>query len=249
MPGHKLTTTQHAILGVLAIAPRSAYELALEMRHCFEYFWPRDDARIYADAKSLEQLGLVTSERTLIRRRSRTSYTITPAGRRALRRWLAEPSRPVALEFEGLIKVYCARFGTLEELRSTVAQVGHDAEYMLQVATNVRSIYLQNGAPFQDEHVHVWLFVYDFLSSWFRFLHDWAARTLQELDEWTDLSPDQKRNRALKLFEAKIPDRTKFPDLTKLMDGVPALPGLWRDRQSPREASTSTGARRMRESK
>ena len=53
MPRNKLTTTQHAILGVLAIAPRTAYELAIEMRHCFEYFWPRDDARIYADAKRL----------------------------------------------------------------------------------------------------------------------------------------------------------------------------------------------------
>ena len=61
----KLTTTQHAILGVLAIAPRSAYELALEMRHCFEYFWPRDDARIYAEAKTLEHLyvSLETVER------------------------------------------------------------------------------------------------------------------------------------------------------------------------------------------
>lgn len=231
MPRNKLTTTQHAILGVLAIAPRTAYELAIEMRHCFEYFWPRDDARIYADAKRLEALGLVTSERTLIRRRSRTSYTITAAGRRAVRRWLSEPSRPVALEFEGLIKVYCARFGTLEDLRTTVAQVAHDAEYMLQVATNVRSVYLQNCAPFQDEYVHVWVFVYDFLSSWFRFLRDWAERTVTELDGWTDLSPEHKRARALELFEARLPDRTKLPDMTKLVDGVPAMPGLWRERQ------------------
>lgn len=233
MPAHKLTTTQHAILGVLAIAPRTAYELALEMRHCFEYFWPRDDARIYADAKTLEQRGLVTSERTLIRRRSRTSYAITPAGRRALRRWLGEPSRPIALEFEGLVKVYLARFGTLEQLRATVAQVGHDADYMLQVATNVRSVYVQRCAPFQDEYVHVWVFVYDFLSSWFVFVHDWAERTLKELDGWTDLSPTQKRARALALFETKVPDQTKVPDLTALVDGVPALPGLWRARRRP----------------
>lgn len=246
MPRQKLTTTQHAILGVLAIAPRTAYELALEMRHCFEYFWPRDDARIYADAKRLEQLGLVTSQKTLIRRRSRTSYTITAAGRRALRRWLAEPSRPVALEFEALIKVYLARFGTLDELRSTVAQVRDDAEYMLQVATNVRSVYLQNCAPFQNEYVHVWVFVYDFLSSWFRFLHEWAERTLGELDEWTDLSPDHKRARALQLFEAKVPDHTKVPDLTRLVDGVPALPGLWRERQPAREASPPSITRRTR---
>jgi len=227
----RLTTTQHAILGVLAIKPRSAYELAMEMRHCFEYFWPRDDARVYADAKALAERGLLTSERTLIRRRGRTTYAITPAGRSALRRWLAEPSRSVALEFEGLIKVYLARFGTLQQLRTTVMQARDDADFMLQVATNVREVYLTNCAPFQEEYVHVWAFVYDFLSSWFRFLHDWADRTLAELDGWTDLKPAEKRQRALDMFEQKVPDRAKVPDLAVFVDGVPAMPGMWRERR------------------
>jgi PadR family transcriptional regulator, regulatory protein AphA len=203
------------------------------MRHCFEYFWPRDDARVYADGKTLEQRGYVTAERTQMRRRTRTSYTITSSGRRTLRGWLAEPSRPVALEFQGLIKVYLARFGTLAQLRQTVAQVRHDAEYMLQVATNVRSVYLEGCAPFQEEYVHVWAFAYDFLANWFRFLHDWAERTLAEIDGWHDLKPDAKRKRALQLFQANVPDQAKAPDLTRLIDGVPALPGLWRGRRPP----------------
>lgn len=136
----------------------------------------------------------------------------------------------MALEFEGLIKVYMARFGTLDELRQTVAQVAHDADYMLQVATNVRSVYLAGCAPFQDEYVHVWVFVYDFLSNWFRFLHDWADRTLAELETWNDLDPSAKRARALELFDEKVPDKVKVPDLNILVDGVPALPGLWRER-------------------
>ena len=231
MSERRLTTTQHAILGVLAIAPRTAYELAMEMRHCFEYFWPRDDARVYADAKGLAELGLVTSERTLIRRRGRTTYAITPAGRRALRRWLAQPSRSVALEFEGLIKIYLARFGTLEQVRATVSQARQDAEFMLQVATNVREVYVTNCAPFQDEYMHVWVFVYDFLSGWFRFLHDWSNRTLAEIDSWTDLKPAEKRERTLHLFQQKVPDRTKVPDMMGFVDGVPAMPGMWRERR------------------
>ena len=43
---------------MLAIAPRTAYELAAEMRHCFEYFWPRAEARVYAEAKQLAVDGL-----------------------------------------------------------------------------------------------------------------------------------------------------------------------------------------------
>jgi PadR family transcriptional regulator, regulatory protein AphA len=220
----RLTTTSYAILGVLAIKPRTAYELALEMRHCFEYFWPRDDVRVYSDAKALAAAGLVRSEREMVGRRPRTTYSITPAGRRTLKRWLAQPSRPVALEFEGLVKVYLARFGSLDELRRTVAQVGRDAEYMQQVASNVREVYLANCAPFQDEYVHVWAFVYDFLTSWFGTLADWSERTARELESWSDLKPADKRRRALELFERKRP----APRLDPGSLPVPALPGMWR---------------------
>lgn len=225
-----LTTTSYAILGVLAIQPRTAYELAQEMRHCFEYFWPRDDVRVYADAKQLAARGLATSERVLIGRRPRTTYSITPAGKRALAKWMRAPSRPVGMEFEGLIKVYLARFGTLEELRATVGQVARDADYMLQVATNVRGVYMHQCAPFQQDYVHVWVFVYDFLSSWFRLLRDWAARTEGELAGWKDVRPDDKRERALALFEGKVPEPELAADIGRFVDGVPALPGWWRER-------------------
>ncbi|HEX6489505.1 MAG TPA: PadR family transcriptional regulator [Candidatus Dormibacteraeota bacterium] len=231
MPDRTLTTTGYAILGVLAIKPRTAYELAVEMRHCFEYFWPRDDVRVYSDAKELAARGLATSERVMVGRRPRTTYSITPAGKRALKKWLAQPSRPVAMEFEGLIKVYLARFGTLEQLRDTVRQVSRDAEYMLNVATNVRDVYLQKCAPFQDDYVHVWFFVYDFLSSYFRMLGDWAARTEAEMAGWDDLTPDAKRDRALALFDRKVPDGNLTADWGRIVDGVPAMPGQWRKRQ------------------
>src|SRR5260370_15699919 len=91
-PSKTLTTTAYAILGVLAIKSRTAYELAVEMRHCFEYFWARDDARVYRDAKYLAARGLVTSERQMIGKRPRTTYSITEEGRTDLSRWPANTS-------------------------------------------------------------------------------------------------------------------------------------------------------------
>src|SRR5262249_22633354 len=101
-----ITTTGYAILGVLAIKPRTAYELAAETRHCFEPFWPRADARVYADAKALAAGGFAIERKTAVGKRSRTTYSISAKGRRALARWLDAPSRTFSLEFEGLIKVY-----------------------------------------------------------------------------------------------------------------------------------------------
>jgi DNA-binding PadR family transcriptional regulator len=123
------------------------------MRHCFEYFWPRADARVYAEAKRLAISGLARASEQRTGRRRRTAYAITPAGRRALRRWLATPPKPIALEFEALVKVYLARLGTRDDLVATLEATAADAAYMLEVARNVRQVYLDGCAPFQDGYV------------------------------------------------------------------------------------------------
>ncbi len=235
-----LNTTCYAILGVLAIKERSAYELAQEMQHCFEYFWPRADARVYDDARRLAGLGLVTATTTRAGKRPHTTYTITAAGREALEAWLARPSRPVALEFEALVKVYLARFGTREQLLATVAQTAADAEYMLQVASTVRGVYLERCAPFQDDYVHVWQFVYDFLVDYFQLLHGWAERTRGAVEGWSNLSPEDKREAALARFQRKRPKRprrvTGRPDAASMEP--PPMPGMWRRRSEMRPGAS-----------
>lgn len=230
----QITTTSYAILGVLAIAPRTAYELAAEMRHCFEYFWPRAGARVYAEAKQLAADGLAATSEEHIGRRRRTTYRITPAGRRALRQWLTEPPKPVALEFEALIKVYVARLGTKDDLATTLEAVGADAAFMLSVAQNVRQVYLDGCAPFQDDYVHTWVFVYDFLTDYFDMLHRWAARTAATVEEWRDLDPDGKRDAALRTFEAKLARGA----MSSPPDDPQALPGAWQQgRPRPRRST------------
>jgi DNA-binding PadR family transcriptional regulator len=231
----RLTTTSYAILGVLAIKPRTAYELATEMRHCFEYFWPRDDKRVYADAARLAESGLAETRVSWRGRRRQTTYRITPAGEAALRQWLRAPSSPVGLEFEALVKVFLARFGTVDDLAATVKRVGQDAAFMLQVATIVRGAYVEGCAPFQDEYVHVWAFVYDFLTDYFALLRDWAARTEEKVQSWVDLDPDDKREQALDVFRRKEPR----PAATAT-GAVPTVPGAWR-----RHAEEVLGARRQ----
>lgn len=228
----EVTVTGYAILGVLAIKSRTAYELAAEMRHCFEHYWPRADARVYADAKVLVERGLAGERKTYVGRRQRTTFSITAKGRRALQRWLAAPSRLPGLEFEGLIKVYLARFGTRDELLSTLDQVIADSSYMLNVSINVRQVYLEGCAPFQDDYVHVWFMVYDFITSYFRMVHDWAKRSRELVASWTDLEPDGKREAALRMFESKRSAAWLRPDLTRAIDGLPALPGYWAKRRA-----------------
>jgi DNA-binding PadR family transcriptional regulator len=192
------------------------------MRHCFEYYWPRDDKRVYADVRTLADAGLAAADVSYTGRRRRTTYRITPAGRAALRRWLAAAPAPISLEFEALIKVYLARLGTRDDLLSTLDAVERDAEFMRAVATTVRAVYLEGCAPFQDEYVHTWAFVYDFLTSYFTLVTDWAARTRAVVQGWSDLEPGDKREAALALFGAKRVEPAQGDS------GAPAMPGEWR---------------------
>lgn len=122
-----LTTTSHALLGLLALKPWTSYELAKQVQRSLGWFWPRAERKLYEEPKRLVAAGFATAAAEHTGRRPRTVYTITAAGRRALRAWLGETSAPPTLEFEAMVRVFFADAGTLGQLRATLEQVEDDA--------------------------------------------------------------------------------------------------------------------------
>jgi DNA-binding PadR family transcriptional regulator len=118
-----LTTTSHAVLGLLALKPWTTYELAKQVQRSLGWFWPRAERKLYDEPKHLVAAGLATATTQHTGQRPRTVYAITAAGRRALRRWLGQPPAPPTLEFEAMVKVFFADAGTLEQLRGTLDDV------------------------------------------------------------------------------------------------------------------------------
>src|SRR5437867_4237614 len=110
-----LSTTSYAILGLLAIRPWTAYELAQQALRSLRFCWPKSESLIYAEPKRLVRLGLATVEHEPAGRRTRARYAITLAGRDALRYWLASAPAPPQLEFEGLLRIMFANQGTSEQ--------------------------------------------------------------------------------------------------------------------------------------
>jgi hypothetical protein len=111
-------------------------------------------------------------------------YTITASGRKALRRWLSEPSEPPVLEFEGLVKVFFADGGTLEQLRATLRDIAATSEARLvdleekveqnalpEVPFPERRAINQVALRFQVEHE--------------RTIGSWARWALEQVGEWS----------------------------------------------------------------
>src|SRR5262245_18170539 len=102
----RLPVTTFAVLGQLDEGPSSGYEVKARLEAGAAHFWHASYSQVYAELRRLEGLGLVSEERVVQDGRpNKRVYTITEAGREALRGWLGEPWGLAHLRDESLVKL------------------------------------------------------------------------------------------------------------------------------------------------
>jgi DNA-binding PadR family transcriptional regulator len=107
-----MSTLAFALLATLARAPHSGYDLAQRLKHDVAPFWHAAHSHIYPELTRLLEQHLVSVEHVAQDDRpDKKRYAITPAGRAALRGWLAAPTRPRVLRDELVLKAYAAWMG------------------------------------------------------------------------------------------------------------------------------------------
>lgn len=199
----ELTTTSYALLAQLVLRDWSAYELAVQQERYFRFFWPRAARAIYNELKRLDMLGLARAETGLTGRRRRTVYSITDAGRARLRDWLDGPISPLALEFEGLLRVFTAPLGTKAELVANLERIRADVAGMTALNDRIIAEYATGRAPFQHQ-AYVRTLVVDFFTQFLETTEQWVERTLAEVEGWHDVGPEGKELRALaRIYEQR----------------------------------------------
>ncbi len=123
----RTTTTSYALLGLLNVRPWTTYELAKQVQRSLRWFWPRAERKLYDEPKLLVELGLARAEERYTGKRRSREYSITAEGRAELTRWLDEPPAPRTSEFEGMLKVFLADSGDVDQLRATLQRIEEDA--------------------------------------------------------------------------------------------------------------------------
>ena len=181
----ELNTTSFAMLGMLAIRPWSAYELTKHVDHSLRPLWPRARSNLFNEPKKLVVHGLALASEEMVGRRPRTVYTITPAGRRALRRWLGTPGEGPVLEFEQLLKVFFVDHGTKTDALQAVASIRAWAQERTEENAAVARSYLAGTGPFQ-ERAAVLSLVGGFLSDFADMVAAWADWAAGVIDAWPE---------------------------------------------------------------
>jgi DNA-binding PadR family transcriptional regulator len=100
-----VTTLGYAILGLLADAPRTGYEIARRMDTPIGYYWTARHSQIYPELARLEADKLVRHEVVPgPGPRDTKRYSLTRAGRTRLRQWVASPLPPQPERSELLLR-------------------------------------------------------------------------------------------------------------------------------------------------
>ena len=163
-----LTTTSYVVLGLVGcMEPVTSYEMKQHVAHSVGYFWPFPHSQLYAEPARLAGAKLLVEE-VEPRGRRRRSYRMTPAGRRALEAWLADPSaEPTEIRDQGLLKLFFGSQTGADERRALAAaqEAAHrrrEAEYqhlheqVAEVATPHELATLSMGLQFERLAVEFW---------------------------------------------------------------------------------------------
>ena len=105
----QLTPTSYLVLGLLTReGPSTPYDLKRHVAATIGHFWSFPHALLYKEPPRLVGFGLLTEEREEGGRRRRL-FSITDAGRQALRAWLDRPARqPTELRDIALLQLFFA---------------------------------------------------------------------------------------------------------------------------------------------
>jgi DNA-binding PadR family transcriptional regulator len=115
---------RNAVMAALLEGEASGYDLAKDFDATVANFWAATPQQLYRELERMEAEGLVAAR--LVEQRHRPNkrlFSLTEAGREAVRAYTAEPlGRPAVIRDELLVKVQCADAGDVEAVRAAVVE-------------------------------------------------------------------------------------------------------------------------------
>ena len=181
-------TTAFAVLGLLSLRDWTTYELAQQMERGFGNLWPAARSMVFEAPKSLVAHGLAAVRHEQPGRRPRSVYSITDAGRVALRTWLAEPGQPPSLAFEGILKLLVADAADARSALASLAEAERWGADLQAIGRAMAAGYLDGEGPF-EARAHIVALTFGFLFDFAALVERWARWAAAEVSAWPDGGP------------------------------------------------------------
>jgi PadR family transcriptional regulator AphA len=172
----------HALLGLLAVAPRSGYELTKVFTGEFgRYAWQAGHTSIYPELGRLAEQGLV--EVTHEGARGSRTYAVTEAGREELRSWLLTPrERAGKVRNEQVLRMFLLSALDPPDARVVLERI---AANTAREAANLRQVREEAG-PVRPGRDGFGQLAAEFGLRQYDAVHSWALWAMEQLDAATE---------------------------------------------------------------
>jgi DNA-binding PadR family transcriptional regulator len=188
---------------MLATRSWTGYELTQQVRRSLRFVWPTSEGHLYREQKRLVTLGWATVTAEPAGKRTRQRYSITAAGRRALRAWLdSEPEEP-HFQVEGILRSFYADSAGPEQLSASMCTTAASAQEMLNELAGYASEYLAAGGPLEmlegavrrgkfrgrpmhPERLHSVALALDITTQLLQTVTEFFTKSAEEVVEWPD---------------------------------------------------------------
>jgi len=190
----KTSTTEYAVLGMLAGEPGSGYDLKKRIEGSVAHFWQESYGQIYPILGRLAAEGLV--DRRLERQKGKPDrhvYSITPAGMERLVRWLGEPAQEESVRSEFLLKLFFGR-------RRPVAEIIRHVESFKERQETLARVYAERERELRRKHgghpgLPYWLMTLHYGQYRTEALVRWSEDTLKSLGRLGRAAASRARSR------------------------------------------------------
>ena len=124
---------RYGLLGLLADAPASGYDLTRRFQEVLGQIWPAQHPKIYSELRKLADEGLIEIDSEGPRRR--TAYRITELGAADLRRWLADGDVDHTMRLQPVLR---SLFFWLMDPEDLARHLEQEAAFYSQMAESYR---------------------------------------------------------------------------------------------------------------
>lgn len=174
--------TEFAILGLLAISPKTGYDIKRCAETTLAHFWNESYGNIYPLLRRLHQDGL-TKKKAVASEKGpeKIVYSITADGMSEFLEWLQQPVEPVSPKNTFLLKLF---FGQFSNRESVVQLLQHYRDQISQMQTflshKLREIRSQEST---DPGFPYWELTMDCGLNSMKSITRWCDRSIEKLEK------------------------------------------------------------------
>lgn len=98
---------KHGILGLISNGDKTGYDIMTVFRDSLNHFWTAQTSQIYRELQTMEKSGWISQTHvTQAGKPDKNVFSITPAGREELLRWLRQDNIPAGYRNPFLLKTF-----------------------------------------------------------------------------------------------------------------------------------------------